>query len=281
MHLFQFIVELQLIYIVPSVILYAAELIYLIRNKDPQFQSAFHTIFFARGPADIVQVMTSLIAFRLPLTGWRFVLQHRWIAKVGFVLSQYACLLELFAQLLLAINRLTAIAYPLTHRWMWSPRSMLFLLLISAFLALLPTAIRFPQKADYQDLGNRVVPMLCNSEDQQLNSVVSCIIYLFFGLTSLILNTTSVCILSKQRKEKLFDQQHRLAIRVQYNLLVYSFSFTLTIIAMTIFQSFLALGILKSDSSAYLIVLFSLTLAADIFALSNPWLLLLLSAPFR
>ncbi|EPB72555.1 hypothetical protein ANCCEY_08365 [Ancylostoma ceylanicum] len=73
------------------------------------------TIAYFPAPADMMQVMVSLLTFRFPVAGWSAVLNKPYIAKIGFVASQYTCLLELFAQLSLSINRFTAITVPLKH----------------------------------------------------------------------------------------------------------------------------------------------------------------------
>ncbi|KAK6733844.1 hypothetical protein RB195_017544 [Necator americanus] len=232
-------------------------------------------------PADMVQVAASLLTFRFPVAGWGAVLDKPYIAKMGFVFSQYACLLELFAQLSLSVNRFTAICFPLRHNRWWTLTRTLKLFAICSLLALIPTAMRLPQEAGYIAVQGKIVPYLIHEEDQKTNSYVSSCIYVFFGLFCFVLNVFSLIKHSQQRNLKLFDQQQALTRRLQLNLLVYSSSFTLAIISMTVCQCLLALDIfpLKTDGHALLIIV--LTLSADYFALSNPWLLLALSASFR
>ncbi|KAK6733845.1 hypothetical protein RB195_017544 [Necator americanus] len=265
------LVTLQLIYIVPSLLLYLAQFCFIALTKDPEFSTAFHYIFLARAPADMVQVAASLLTFRFPVAGWGAVLDKPYIAKMGFVFSQYACLLELFAQLSLSVNRFTAICFPLRHNRWWTLTRTLKLFAICSLLALIPTAMRLPQEAGYIAVQGKIVPYLIHEEDQKTNSYVSSCIYVFFGLFCFVLNVFSLIKHSQQRNLKLFDQQQALTRRLQLNLLVYSSSFTLAIISMTVCQCLLALDIfpLKTDGHALLIIV--LTLSADYFALSNPW----------
>ncbi|CAJ0608456.1 unnamed protein product [Cylicocyclus nassatus] len=277
---YSIIIVFQLIYIIPSLLLYLIQFCFIFFSKDAEFSTAFHYIFLARAPADMLQVLTSLFTFRLPLAGWVWVEDKPYIAKAGFVISQYVCLIELFAQLSLSVNRFTAIIYPLRHNQLWNKRTTCKLFAICALIALIPTAIRLPQAAGYANVNGKIVPHLIHEEDQKLNSYITSSIYVIFGLSCFLLNVGSLVKHAQQRNLKLFDQQ-QVARRVQLNLLTYSSSFTLAIISMTICQCMLALDIfpLTTDGRALLIIM--LTLSADCFALSNPWLLLALSSSFR
>ncbi|CAI5440708.1 unnamed protein product [Caenorhabditis angaria] len=275
---YYYIVACQLIYIIPSLSLYFLEFFYIVLSGDQEFNSAFHRLFIFRAPADFIQVLTSLIAFRFPIAGWQGALSFQILAKLGFMISQYSTLFELCLQFLLSLNRLSAIATPLSHAKLWNPRSTHLLILLSALMCLIPTFSRIHQEAYYFPLHGAVVPSLKNREDQSFNSYVSCAIYISFCVACLICNILAIYVHSKNRKMQLFEAQPNLASKVQKNLLIYSCIFTLVIIAMTIFQCLLALS-LSSDARNIVIVL--LTLSADLFALSNPWLLLFLSSTFR
>ncbi|RCN49436.1 hypothetical protein ANCCAN_04521 [Ancylostoma caninum] len=100
-------------------------------------------------------------------------------------------------------------------------------------IALIPTAVRLPQEAGYVSIKGKIVPYLVHEEHQQVNSYVSCCIYVFFGLSCFLLNVFALLKHSQQRNLKLFEQQ-ALARRLQLNLLVYSSSFTLAVISMTL-----------------------------------------------
>ncbi|KAK5986735.1 Pseudouridine-metabolizing bifunctional protein [Trichostrongylus colubriformis] len=159
-------------------------------------------------PADIIQVTTSLITFRYPVAGWTAVLDKPYIAKIGFTVTNFACNIELITQLMLSINRLTAICYPMKHS----------------------------RDAGYFAVDGKVVPYLINEKDQELNSYISSAIYTFFCMSCFSLNAAALLRHSQQRTLKVFDQQFAMARRLQLNLLVYSFAFTLAIISMAVCQ---------------------------------------------
>ncbi|CAB3410961.1 unnamed protein product [Caenorhabditis bovis] len=275
------IVALQLAYIVPSLILYAFIFVYISRSRDPEFKSAFHRLFLVRAPADVTQVLISLTAFRFPLAGWEGCLKIPILAKIGFVVSQYSTLLELCALLILSANRLTAIALPITHNQIWSSKRILLIFLVCACTALVPTCVRIPQPAAYFNHSNHFVPYLLNATDQVQNSMVSSCIYTTFCICSLACNIWAISLHQKQRRLHLFETQPSLASTVQTNLLIYSCIFTCVLIAMTIFQCLLAVDAFPLRSDAHNIVILMLTICADALALSNPWLLLILSNSFR
>ncbi|CAD6192256.1 unnamed protein product [Caenorhabditis auriculariae] len=275
------IVLIQLTYIVPSLLLYGMICLYIVWSRDPEFRSAFHRLFLARAPADVVQVLTSVVAFRLPLSGWQACLSFPLLAKLGFVVSQYATLIELCAQLILSANRLTAIAFPIGHKKIWSRRPTFLLFGCCAVASLIPTLVRIPQPAGYLSVNGSVIPYLINDEDQKQNSLVSCCLYVSFCAASLSFNIAAVLVHSKQRRMQLFETQQKLAAKVQTNLLIYSCIFTVVVISMTICQCLLALDVFPLRSQAHNLVIVLLTVSADAFALSNPWLLFCLSGSFR
>ncbi|PIO65628.1 hypothetical protein TELCIR_12688, partial [Teladorsagia circumcincta] len=197
-------------------------------------------------PADIIQVTVSLIAFRYPVAGWTFVLDKSYIAKIGFVLTNFACNIELFTQLMLSINRLTAICYPMKHNYWWTLRRTVICFACAATVSMVTPTIRLLQDAGYVDVSGKIVPYLIEEKDQ-----------------------------------KTFDQQFAMARRLQLNLLVYSSAFTLAIISMTVFQTLLASDVFPLRTDAHALVIIMLTISADCFALANPWLLLALSTTFR
>ncbi|VDL82429.1 unnamed protein product [Nippostrongylus brasiliensis] len=243
---YQMIIGLQLLYIAPSILLYIAEFFYILVCKDPEFSSAFYYIFLIRAPADLIQVTVSLVAFRLPLADWRFVVDKPYIAKLGFVVSNFACNIELFAQLILSVNRLTAIWFPLRHNSWWTLRRTVISFLVCALAASIPAVVKFCQEAGYVAVEGKVVPYLIHEEDQ-----------------------------------KWVDQQLVMARRLQLNLLVYSSAFTVAIMSMTVCQCLLALDVFPLKTDGHSVVILVLVMSADCFALSNPWLLFALSSTFR
>ncbi|EYC34015.1 hypothetical protein Y032_0001g20 [Ancylostoma ceylanicum] len=100
--------------------------------------------------------MVSLLTFRFPVAGWSAVLNKPYIAKIGFVASQYTCLLELFAQLSLSINRFTAITVPLKHNHLFEQqafarRLQLNLLVYSSSFTLAVISMTICQAAELAD----------------------------------------------------------------------------------------------------------------------------------
>ncbi|WKX95033.1 hypothetical protein Q1695_011915 [Nippostrongylus brasiliensis] len=278
---YQMIIGLQLLYIAPSILLYIAEFFYILVCKDPEFSSAFYYIFLIRAPADLIQVTVSLVAFRLPLADWRFVVDKPYIAKLGFVVSNFACNIELFAQLILSVNRLTAIWFPLRHNSWWTLRRTVISFLVCALAASIPAVVKFCQEAGYVAVEGKVVPYLIHEEDQKVNSYVSSISYLFFCLSCFSLNIAALLKHSQQRNIKWVDQQLVMARRLQLNLLVYSSAFTVAIMSMTVCQCLLALDVFPLKTDGHSVVILVLVMSADCFALSNPWLLFALSSTFR
>ncbi|XGW09418.1 hypothetical protein V3C99_011599 [Haemonchus contortus] len=275
------IIGLQHIYIVPSILLYLAEFFYIICSRDDEFSSAFYYIFLIRAPADMIQVTTSLITFRYPVAGWTAVLDKPYVAKIGFALTNFACNIELFTQLMLSINRLTAICYPMKHSRWWTLKRTIRLFACGATMSMITPVIRIFQDAGYVAVDGKIVPYLINENYQQLNSYISSAIYSSFCISCFSLNAAALFKHSQQRNVKIFDQQFAMARRLQLNLLVYSSAFTLAIISMTIFQCMLALNVFPLQTDAHALVIIMLTLSADSFALANPWLLLSLSSTFR
>uniref|UniRef100_A0A1I7UFU6 G protein-coupled receptor n=3 Tax=Caenorhabditis tropicalis TaxID=1561998 RepID=A0A1I7UFU6_9PELO len=134
------------------------------------------------------------------------------LAKIGFMISQYSVLVEMCAQLLLSINRLSAIVYPIQHNKFWTKQITLILFLSGMILSIAPTAMRATQPAAFIDVNGSYIPYLLNAGDQ---------------------------------------------------------------------ESLLAFHVFDLTAEAHKIVLVSLTVSADAFALSNPWLLFCLSSTFR
>lgn len=232
-------------------------------------------------PADILQVAISLVAFRWPVAGWSAVLDKPYLAKIGFVVSNFACNIELFVQLILSINRLTAICFPLRHNRLWTTKRTIMCFVGCAAISLAPAITRLYQDAGYFAVDGKAVPYLLHEEDQKFNSYISSCIYIFFCVSCFSLNATALLKHSQQRNLKLVDQQLAMARRLQLNLLVYSSSFTLAIISMAVCQCLLALDVFPLRTDEHTLLIIMLTLSADCFALSNPWLLLALSETFR
>ncbi|CAI2337845.1 unnamed protein product [Caenorhabditis sp. 36 PRJEB53466] len=275
------IVAAQTAYIFISLCLYTLIFVYILWSKDSEFKTAFHRLFLLRAPADFIQVLISLLAFRFPIAGWKEWTYIPHLAKLGFVISQYAVLVEMCAQLLLSVNRLSAIVWPIIHNKFWTKKVTLLLFAFGMLLAIIPTASRATQPAAYIDINGSFVPHLVNEGDQEKNSIVTCSIYSFFCGSSLFCNISAWLVHRKQRRMQFFDTQPKLASTVQTNLLIYACLSTAVVIAMTSFQFLLALHVFDLKTEAHKVVVVSLTVSADAFALSNPWLLFCLSSTFR
>ncbi|PIC45815.1 hypothetical protein B9Z55_005712 [Caenorhabditis nigoni] len=232
-------------------------------------------------PADFIQVLISLFAFRFPIAGWKEVTYIPYLAKVGFMISQYSVLVEMCAQLLLSINRLSAIVYPILHNKFWTKKATLTLFSAGMLISIIPTASRAAQPSAYIHLNGSYIPHLINPGDQETNSKVTCLIYIFFCISSLSCNLLACCVHRKQKRLQFFETQIKLATTVQTNLLIYACLSTVIVVAMTCFQSLLAFHVFDLTAEAHKVVLVFLTISADAFALSNPWLLFCLSSTFR
>ncbi|CAD60413.1 Serpentine receptor class gamma [Caenorhabditis elegans] len=278
---YTWVVAIQSAYISFSLILYFLIFIYIMWSGDPEFKTAFHRLFLLRAPADFIQVLVSLFAFRFPIVGWEEVTYIPHLAKMGFMISQYSVLVEMCAQLLLSINRLSAIVYPIQHNKFWTKKITLLLFLSGMILAIIPTASRASQPAAYIHVNGSFIPFLIDAGDQENNSKVTCIIYIFFCFFSLLCNMLACFVHRKQKRMQFFETQPKLASTVQTNLLIYACLSTVIVLAMTCFQSLLAFHVFDLSAKAYQIVLWLLTVSADAFALSNPWLLFCLSSTFR
>ncbi|KAK6042761.1 hypothetical protein COOONC_19734, partial [Cooperia oncophora] len=121
-------------------------------------------------PADIIQVATSLIAFRYPLAGWSAVLDKPYIAKAGFALTNFSCNIELFTQLMLSINRLTAICYPMKHNRWWTLRRTIIFFACGAIMSMVTPTIRLLQDAGYVEVDGKIVPYLIQEKEQKVRS---------------------------------------------------------------------------------------------------------------
>ncbi|KAF1765536.1 hypothetical protein GCK72_005488 [Caenorhabditis remanei] len=247
-------------------------------SGDLEFKTAFHRLFLLRAPADFLQVLVSLFAFRCPLAGWEEITHIPYLAKVGFMISQYSVLVEMCAQLLLSVNRLSAIVYPIQHNKFWTKKITLLLFSLGMLISIVPTASRATQPAAFMNVNGSFIPYLVNRGDQEKNSKVTCLIYSFFCFASLLCNLLACCV---HRKQKRMQTQPKLASTVQTNLLIYACLSTVIVVAMTCFQSLLALHVFDVTAEAHKVVLLFLTISADAFALSNPWLLICLSSTFR
>ncbi|CAL2032937.1 unnamed protein product [Caenorhabditis brenneri] len=275
------IVAFQAGYIMISLTLYSLIFFYIMWSGDPEFKTAFHRLFLLRAPADFLQVLISLFAFRFPIAGWKDVTFIPYLAKIGFMISQYSVLVEMCSQLLLSINRLSAIVFPIQHNKFWT-RQITFLFFLSGMvISIVPTAMRATQPAAYIHVNGSYIPYLLNEGDQEKNSKVTCIIYSLFCASSLSCNLVACFVHRRQKKMQLFESQPKLAATVQTNLLIYACLSTFIVGAMTCFQSLLAFHVFDLTAEAHKIVLVLLTVSADAFALSNPWLLFCLSSTFR
>ncbi|CAP23580.2 Protein CBR-SRV-2 [Caenorhabditis briggsae] len=243
-----------------------------------RIQDCISPTFFVESAADFIQVLISLFAFRFPIAGWKEVTYIPYLAKAGFMISQYSVLVEMCAQLLLSINRLSAIVYPILHNKFWTKKATLTLFLTGMLISIIPTALRAAQPSAYIHLNGSYIPHLINPGDQETNSKVTCLIYIFFCISSLSCNLLACCV---HRKQKRLQTQIKLATTVQTNLLIYACLSTVIVVAMTCFQSLLAFHVFDLTAEAHKVVLVFLTISADAFALSNPWLLFCLSSTFR
>lgn len=122
------------------------------------------------------------------------------LAKLGFVISQYSVLIELCSQLLLSVNRLSAIAYPILHNKFWTRKITFLLFSLGILLSVIPTASRAKQPAAYIDNNGSYIPHLLNPGDQEKNSKISCWIYACFGVLSLSCNLSAWLVHRKQRR---------------------------------------------------------------------------------
>lgn len=87
---------------------------------------------------------------------------------MGFMISQYSVLVEMCAQLLLSINRLSAIVYPIQHNKFWTKKITLLLFLSGMILAIIPTASRASQPAAYIHVNGSFIPFLIDAGDQEV-----------------------------------------------------------------------------------------------------------------
>ena len=112
-----------LIFLLVSLPLYITFLGMLIRfrNKRP-LSSSFFTICFMLGISDLVTLTNSWLLFKMPMLGW---LGTDWlirqapvtIGKVATMTSWWAAIGQFHGIFLMALNRLTSMAFPLRHHF--------------------------------------------------------------------------------------------------------------------------------------------------------------------
>ncbi|VDP38235.1 unnamed protein product [Heligmosomoides polygyrus] len=229
-------------------------------------QYSYSEMLLILAPADILQVAISLVAFRWPVAGWSAVLDKPYLAKIGFVVSNFACNIELFVQLILSINRLTAICFPLRHNRLWTTKRTIMCFVGCAAISLAPAITRLYQDAGYFAVDGKAVPYLLHEEDQKVPCHGSSSSAESSGLL--------VVVHSSHHFHGSVSGNHYELLKIQKP--SWSFAFT-----NESFQCLLALDVFPLRTDEHTLLIIMLTLSADCFALSNPWLLLALSETFR
>uniref|UniRef100_A0A914HTG8 Serpentine receptor class gamma n=1 Tax=Globodera rostochiensis TaxID=31243 RepID=A0A914HTG8_GLORO len=141
-------IQTQIIYLticisVPSMALYIAQIVTIVRHK--KFHNSFYVLFVMRAIPDCLGVLNSFYGQRLNaiIGGALYPIYSQfpnWMFAMNFFITGHTFQANFFATTFILLNRLTAIAMPTKHEKIWQK----FLPLITIFVYFVPTLMYWP-----------------------------------------------------------------------------------------------------------------------------------------
>uniref|UniRef100_A0A914HTH3 Serpentine receptor class gamma n=1 Tax=Globodera rostochiensis TaxID=31243 RepID=A0A914HTH3_GLORO len=140
--------QTQIIYLticisVPSMALYIAQIVTIVRHK--KFHNSFYALFVMRAIPDWLSVLNSFCCNRFPaiIGAVLYPIYSKfpnWMLAMFYFFAGYTFLANIFATTFILLNRLTAIIIPIKHEKIWQK----FLPLITIFVYFVPTLVCWP-----------------------------------------------------------------------------------------------------------------------------------------
>uniref|UniRef100_A0A914HTF8 Serpentine receptor class gamma n=1 Tax=Globodera rostochiensis TaxID=31243 RepID=A0A914HTF8_GLORO len=116
------IIYLTICITIPSMALYIAQIVTIVRHK--QFHNSFFALFVMRAITDLLGVLGNFYGYRLPCIIGAVLYQiysqfPNWMLAIPLFLSGHTFQANNLVTILILLNRLTAIAMPTKHEKMW------------------------------------------------------------------------------------------------------------------------------------------------------------------
>uniref|UniRef100_A0A914HST0 Serpentine receptor class gamma n=1 Tax=Globodera rostochiensis TaxID=31243 RepID=A0A914HST0_GLORO len=137
------IIGLTICITIPSMALYIAEIVTIVRHK--KFHKSFYALFAMRAISDLLYVLVSFYGDRLPTIIGAVLYPiystfPNWMLAMFFFLSGHTFIANMLTTAFIILNRLTAIIMPIKHEKIWQN----FLPFITIFVSLVPTLLFLP-----------------------------------------------------------------------------------------------------------------------------------------
>ncbi|KAL3082006.1 hypothetical protein niasHS_013027 [Heterodera schachtii] len=116
-------IYLSTIVTLPSVLLYIAEIVTVLRHK--QLHNSFYALFIARAFADLLHTLNSYFALKLPVAfgaslSGIYVMLPNLVLRLSFFVAIYSFQAINLATVFVSVNRLSAVLTPLSHEKLWN-----------------------------------------------------------------------------------------------------------------------------------------------------------------
>ncbi|KAL3076948.1 hypothetical protein niasHT_040175 [Heterodera trifolii] len=116
-------IYLSTIVTLPSVLLYIAEIVTVLRHK--QLHNSFYALFIARALADLLHTFNSYFGFKLPVAfgaslSGIYAFLPNWVLRLSIFVAIYSFQAINLATVFVSINRLSAVMTPLSHEKLWN-----------------------------------------------------------------------------------------------------------------------------------------------------------------
>uniref|UniRef100_A0A914HRX9 Serpentine receptor class gamma n=1 Tax=Globodera rostochiensis TaxID=31243 RepID=A0A914HRX9_GLORO len=137
------IIYLSICITIPSMALYIAEIVTIVRHK--KFHNSFYGLFVMRAIPDLLYVLNSFYGDRLPtiIGAVLYPIYSKfpnWMFAIYYFFTGYTFLANNLVTAFILLNRLTAIIMPIKHEKLWRK----FLAFITIFVYFVPTVTYWP-----------------------------------------------------------------------------------------------------------------------------------------
>uniref|UniRef100_A0A914HKN5 Serpentine receptor class gamma n=1 Tax=Globodera rostochiensis TaxID=31243 RepID=A0A914HKN5_GLORO len=128
---------------IPSMALYIAEIVTIVRHK--KFHNSFYALFVMRAIPDCLYVLSSFYSYRVPSIIGAVIYSiysqfSNWMLAISFFVTGHTHQTNNFVTAFILLNRLTAIIMPIKHEKIWQK----FLPFITIFVYFVPTLLCWP-----------------------------------------------------------------------------------------------------------------------------------------